>query len=608
MSFILQRVRDDPGAGAGEIGRTSMVQFVEQPMLVIGRGANADLRFSETSVALAHAVIRPSAPAGVSRDGGLEVADSGSLTGTYLNGKRVDRAPLANGDWLEIGRHRLTIQLGQPGAPHTVLIRELAAEVAVAREAAVEVSPGSGTARGAPLRATPIDHLTAYGLGRPLLGRAALSVWAGLLVGIALLGLLVSRQTAAFRPGSVSSAHAAIASDCAACHAGWRGPDDRRCTVCHAAPAHQPNALVPAGLAAAPPIGPLADARDADSPSCGTCHVEHRFEPVLARVDNARCVSCHRALAVRDGTPGQRFAVKVTDFATDHPQFALDVHPPDQAGVPAVRVSLDRDEARRGDPAVFWLNHALHLRPDLKGPQGPEQLDCLRSCHTPERASDAILPVNYERNCQRCHRLVFDPRFPDAPHTSAEKLHAFLVRTYAERQDQAGPGGARPLRVQRRLLPRGGGSDASGDALAAALDVDARVLRQVVEAEINLYRSACAKCHEVDLGGATPAITPIDLPRRWFPYASFSHQSHRQSECTLCHGRAVTSKETADVLLPGIEVCRTCHGPQATAAGQRAGATTQCVRCHAYHDASRTGAWGKTPRGAWEAGSGAGAP
>lgn len=116
MSFILQRVRDDPGAGAGEIGRTSMVQFVEQPMLVIGRGANADLRFSETSVALAHAVIRPSAPAGVSPDSGLEVADTGSLTGTYLNGKRVDRAPLANGDWLEIGRHGLTIQLGQPGS------------------------------------------------------------------------------------------------------------------------------------------------------------------------------------------------------------------------------------------------------------------------------------------------------------------------------------------------------------------------------------------------------------------------------------------------------------------------------------------------------------
>jgi hypothetical protein len=36
-----------------------------------------------------------------------------------------------------------------------------------------------------------------------------------------------------------------------------------------------------------------------------------------------------------------------------------------------------------------------------------------------------------------------------------------------------------------------------------------------------------------------------------------------------------------------------------------AGATASCVSCHAYHDKSRTGEWGRnSPSGVWEVGSG----
>ena len=40
------------------------------------------------------------------------------------------------------------------------------------------------------------------------------------------------------------------------------------------------------------------------------------------------------------------------------------------------------------------------------------------------------------------------------------------------------------------------------------------------------------------------------------------------------------SKETTDVLLPSVAVCRECHR-------ERGGARTGCVECHVYHDKTR---------------------
>jgi pSer/pThr/pTyr-binding forkhead associated (FHA) protein len=40
------------------------------------------------------------------------VRDAGSLNGTYLNRERIDEAPLANGDELQIGKFRLVFFSG----------------------------------------------------------------------------------------------------------------------------------------------------------------------------------------------------------------------------------------------------------------------------------------------------------------------------------------------------------------------------------------------------------------------------------------------------------------------------------------------------------------
>jgi hypothetical protein len=303
--------------------------------------------------------------------------------------------------------------------------------------------------------------------------------------------------------------------------------------------------------------------------------IEHGFGPRLAETPDSRCLDCHQASQLKPGA-APRFARTVTDFAVDHPQFAI-------AGAAGARLRLDTPEARRADPGTLVFDHALHLRPDLKSPLGPLQLDC-QSCHVKARDSGVVEPIVYEQHCQRCHQLNFDPQAPPAPHERPEVVHAFLLRTYAERREAV-----QPLPEQRRLLPR-----RRFESAPPVIRLDERVLRRVTEAENTLYRSSCGKCHGVDLEVVPPAITPVEITERWLPYARFSHRRHPTVQCLTCHIGAVKSNETADVLLPGIALCRNCHGPQPRGARTGAGATTRCISCHDYHDKVRAGEWETT--------------
>ena len=548
MSFLVHRVRAGAEPGGETIAGTALVQYVEGDTLLVGRGPTARLRFDEPTVSLEHARLEQ-------RHDRVEVTDLGSLSGTYVNGKQVERATLGERDWIEIGRHRLTVHLeaagtAEGGPPAVVLyVPELAGERPAAKAAS-----GEAAAPAAKLVAPEIDYQRAYDLRRLRLGTLSwLAVTAA--AGAVALAAWWGRSDL-FRPGPVSQAHASLVDRCGACHTPWRGVDDGRCATCHAGPEHQPGVVA--------------------APACATCHVEHRFATRLAVVGDALCVDCHRQLRLAPGA-APRFAPQVTDFATDHPQFAI-------AGADGARLRLDSAPARRADPAALAFGHALHLRPGLRGPRGPVQLDCL-DCHPTSRATGEVEPVVYERHCQDCHRLAFDPAAPEAPHERPEVVHAFLLRTYAERKEAV-----RPLPVQRRLLPRRGFETSPPPVIR----LDERVLRRVVEAEVNLYRSSCGKCHGVDLDVVPPVVTPVDVPQRWLPYARFTHRPHRMVSCTSCHGGAATSAATEDVLLPGIGACRNCHGPQQRGSGVGAGATTQCISCHDYHDKVRAGGWEAT--------------
>jgi hypothetical protein len=84
----------------------------------IGRSLSADVRFDDATVSRRHALV-------VSQAEGVRVLDDRSLNGIYVNGQRVDWAPLNDGDEIAIGRHTIhyfdtaTVGSGSP-APAAV--------------------------------------------------------------------------------------------------------------------------------------------------------------------------------------------------------------------------------------------------------------------------------------------------------------------------------------------------------------------------------------------------------------------------------------------------------------------------------------------------------
>ena len=73
-----------------------------------GRHPDSDIFLDDITVSRRHAEIHRAA------DGYL-VRDAGSLNGTYLNRERIEEAPLANGDELQIGKFRLVFFAGGAG-------------------------------------------------------------------------------------------------------------------------------------------------------------------------------------------------------------------------------------------------------------------------------------------------------------------------------------------------------------------------------------------------------------------------------------------------------------------------------------------------------------
>ena len=66
----------------------------------IGRSLAADVRFDDATVSRRHALI-------VAQADGVRVLDDRSLNGVYVNGRRVEWSPLADGDEIVVGRHTI---------------------------------------------------------------------------------------------------------------------------------------------------------------------------------------------------------------------------------------------------------------------------------------------------------------------------------------------------------------------------------------------------------------------------------------------------------------------------------------------------------------------
>jgi hypothetical protein len=67
----------------------------------IGRSPDCDIFLDDVTVSRNHAVL-------IEEGGEFSVEDQGSLNGTFVNRRRIDRVPLHEGDELQVGKYRLT--------------------------------------------------------------------------------------------------------------------------------------------------------------------------------------------------------------------------------------------------------------------------------------------------------------------------------------------------------------------------------------------------------------------------------------------------------------------------------------------------------------------
>ena len=302
----------------------------------------------------------------------------------------------------------------------------------------------------------------------------------------------------------------------------------------------------------------------------------------LAAVADSGCTQCHAQLTSRSGE--LHVAAKITNFAIDHSEFR------------ALRTTSDADRA-----AAFALrfNHAEHMHPNLRTPQGMQTLQCT-SCH------QATLSMQrgrtgrgfcgrllWRKSCRSCHTLQFDQHINrEAPHTEPPTV----VRDFVE-QSVTEFAQVHPQLVAEEIRHWPAEAPLPGKVvLPTPRTQEEWITNRIRRSEIILWREKCSLCHRnVDpenpatLQSAVlplPQLEPVHQPTQWFSSAVFSHPAHQSVGCAECHSNALTSSSGSDLLMPSISTCKRCHDGQSSPQGPplKAGhAESGCALCHFYH-------------------------
>src|SRR5260370_9361974 len=89
--------------GSGQDQDLPIFRVKEGGVKTVGRAPRADFIVDRALVSRLHCRLE-------AVDDRLEVIDLSSTNGTYVNGKRIERARLTNGDRLRVGRVELTVE------------------------------------------------------------------------------------------------------------------------------------------------------------------------------------------------------------------------------------------------------------------------------------------------------------------------------------------------------------------------------------------------------------------------------------------------------------------------------------------------------------------
>ena len=536
MRILYVQERVNPGGS-----RDRLTTPFEQREIVIGRGGESQIIVASSRVSLVHAKI-------AYQDGAWTVSDLDSLVGVRVNNTRIASVTLKGGEKILIGDIEFSVSIS---GDELTLVQTISMDLVVSEHEAL-------AAQAAALK---IDTYL------PRMRTISLVVAMIVFVGWGIIPLSSGRYKS-WNSGPISNAHKTIERDCQKCHSEPLKPvQDKDCLTCHSMSEHAKGHKLFIAQHAS------FDMR------CAECHMEHNGDSGLISKDSRSCESCH---GVMQSLHKESSILNVRDFAR-HPQFRLSITQPDGTHK---RVSLD-DRADIKDGTPLKLNHAVHLKAGLRGPNGPVTLQC-NACHGLSADERSIEPIAFDKHCRDCHTLGFDERLPDTqlPHGDAEAIYPTLFAEYARLLLLENGEALETQKSPLRAMPLGTELPTVQDLSPEASKVQKAA--RVAEEEV-FTRTGCYLCHNYSekptneqRGDETRyLITRPNVPAVWFTKARFDHGAHNNISCESCHEHVRKSTETSEVLLPGIETCRDCH-----VEGERPGyVRSDCAQCHVYHKA-----------------------
>jgi len=401
-------------------------------------------------------------------------------------------------------------------------------------------------------------------------------------------------------PGPLAAGHQhAIGNNCSSCHKILFQPvRDEACVTCHKSSFDHvsPNHLAMTSLG--------------KKPSCESCHREH-LEPrsQLIIADNGVCLDCHGKSMKAFGSLNIK---EVDGFSSSkHPEFTMHLiksSPIEGKRLDTTAIEWHEVLATPGsasEDSHLKFPHNVHLDPGrVTRMNDSKPLSCM-DCHALKTDGEHFSSVTMKSACLSCHDLAFDSTNParQLPHGKPREVIQMLQEYYSAKY--LDPNAVRAAMVERRRIP--GRDDAQqgcdGPPLVCARQETARQI------EIQFNVRGCVTCHQiVDTQSADLVeryqVIPVRLTESFYPGAHFKHRSHLiqgtlsgDDACASCHGARV-SKQSQDVMVPGINNCLACHSSTPAdrknanskndpMSGHGGNIKLGCVECHLYHPINR---------------------
>ena len=270
-----------------------------------------------------------------------------------------------------------------------------------------------------------------------------------------------------FSDGPLSSNHAKLEGDCAACHVAFGTVADASCSVCHEKYGDELGTYTFAAhyLYRSGDFQRLVPSEH-EMP-CSACHVEHRGrEAEITVAPDARCLDCH----------------DYGSFNREHPQF-----------------EFARDNLP--DAAGLKFPHIHHVAEVMKQRQIEDvEVACLQ-CHEPRPDGRSFQPIDFDRHCDACHltATTVTPRLPIRQAGSTEPG----VETLEDLRQSGAPGTQWALFTNPNEFRRAG----DGVRKSPVYHRDPWILENLRQLRRQLYPDAGL----ADLLRASPDVPPQDL-------------------------------------------------------------------------------------------------